>query len=385
MVGRTVLDNEETEEIPFCGWTPYPQPFKFDGRCPADETREIQLIKSTVLRQTMDNIYTINNNTRYVSGKVNLDDMLDNQIAGIVRVDGDVVGNHVMPAPVTPIGNVTMPMIEYFDSAKENRTGFTRYNQGTDSDSLNKTATGVRIISEAGNERIGLISRCFAEQGLKPLMLGIHGLCRRHATRKEQYKLRGEWVEVDPRGWVNRYDMSVSVGLGASDKQLQMQAAQMLIQTQMGLIQVPGLVSPKNLYESGSKLAQALGEKNPDKYFSAPDENPAPPPDPMDSPEAKFKIAELTAKAQELSLKSREVAVKERQADVSEATAAANVTAQQTELALKAEQQGHNMMLQIMESVNALRQQVHDMQMSSAEAQARQQEAFAAEAPDGQA
>ena len=58
--------NEETEEIPFCGWTPYTQPFKFYGRCPADELTEIQLIKSTILRQTMDNIYTVNNNTRTI-------------------------------------------------------------------------------------------------------------------------------------------------------------------------------------------------------------------------------------------------------------------------------------------------------------------------------
>ncbi len=336
LVGREVLANEETEEIPFVGWTPYPQPFRFDGRCPADETIELQLIKSTVLRQTMDNIYTINNNTRYVSGKVNLDDLLDNTIAGIVRVDGDIVGNHVMPAPVTPIGAITMPMIEYFDSAKENRTGFTRYNQGTDSNSLNKTATGVRIIAEAGNERVGLVSRCFAEQGLKPLMLGIHGLCQRHGTKKENVRLRGKWVEVDPRQWKTRYDMSVSVGLGNADKQMQMQGAQMLIETQMRIGETgTGVVSPQNLYEAGTKLAQALGEKNPDKYFTAPDKSPAPPPDPTQDPAYQLQVAELQLKGQaqqsqeqkdvaELTLKARELELKEREAQINAAAKAAD-------------------------------------------------------------
>jgi hypothetical protein len=311
LVGREVLGNEEVEEIPFCGWTPYPQPFRFDGRCPADEAIEIQLIKSTVLRQTMDNLYTINNNTRYVSSKVNLDDLLDNQIAGIVRVDADIVGNHVLPGPITPIGDVTMPMIEYFDSAKENRTGFTRYNQGTDANSLNKTATGVRIIAEAGNERVGLISRCFAEQGLKPLMLGIHGLCRRHGTKQEMIRLRGKWVEIDPRAWRTRYDMSISVGLGSADKQMQMQCAQLLLETQIKLLPT-GVVKPENLYEAGAKLAQALGEKNPDKFFSTPQQQP--PPDPTQHPEFKLKVAELQLKAQELALKEREAQGKQSQA-----------------------------------------------------------------------
>lgn len=329
VVGSTVLSNEETEEINFCGWTPYPQPFKFDGRCPADETTEIQLIKSTVLRQTMDNIYTVNNNTRYVSSKVNLDDLLDNQIAGIVRVDGDIVGNHVMPAPITPIGAITMPMIEYFDSAKENRTGFTRYNQGTDSNSLNKTATGIRIIAEAGNERVSLVSRCFAEQGLKPLMLGIHGLCRRHSTKSETMKLRGKYVTVNPREWRTRYDMSVSVGLGSSDKQIQMQGAQLLLQTQAQLKQMGSpIVTPKNEYEAGSMLAKSLGEKNPDKYFTAPPDEPPAPPDPTQDPQykleaskvaldahkvdedSKFRMADLRLKAHALDLQHKDQRLK---------------------------------------------------------------------------
>lgn len=367
IVGREVLLNEETEEVPFVAWTPYPQPFRFDGRCPADETTEIQLIKSTVLRQTMDNLYTVNNNTRYVSSKVNLDDLLDNQIAGIVRVDSDIVGNHVMPAPVTPIGNITMPMVEYFDTAKENRTGWTRYNQGADADSLNKTATGVRIISEAGNERVGLVSRCFAEQGLKPLMIGIHGLCRRNADKEQMVRLRGKWVTVDPRGWRNRYDMSVSVGLGSSDKQMQMQGAQLLLQTQMNLAG-SGIVEPKNIYEAGAKLAQALGEKNPDKYFTAPPDEKPEPPDPMSDPEYMLKMAELKLRNRELDIRDREVGIKGDAAEASAANDKANT-------ALKAEAQGRDMTVQLMEAFAAMQQQFNEMreQMQQPMQQAPQQ------------
>lgn len=346
-VGKKVLENEETEEIPFCAWTPYQQPFKFYGRCPADETIEIQLIKSTLWRQSMDNIYTINNNRNFVSSKVNLDDLLDNQIAGIVRVDGDVVGNHVMPAPVTPIGGVIQPMIEYLDSAKENRTGFTRYNQGSDSNSLNKTATGVRIIAEAGNQRVDIISRSFAEQGLKNLMLGIHGLVRRHGTKQETMRLRGKWITIDPRNWKTRYDMTVSVGLGTADKQMQLQGAQMLMNEQKQLVQA-GIVRPENLLHGASKLVEAIGYKNPEAWFSEPQQQQAP--DPTQSPD-------FIIKMRELDLREKEVQIKDRDSMV-------NADAKEAEFALKAEAQGHNVELQVMQALADLQRQSHDMNMA---------------------
>ena len=251
----------------------------------------------------MDNIYGINNNRVYIGAGVNVDDLIDNEIGGFIRFDGNV-NEQVREAAITPINEVTMPMVEYFDSAKENRTGFTRYNQGTDSNSLNKTATGIRIIAEAGNERVGLTSRSFAELGLKPLMLGIHGLCRRHSTKSEVVKLRGKWVTVNPRDWKTRYDMTVSVGLGTSDKTMQMQGAQLLLDKQVELKQLGStIVTDKNLYASSAKLAQAVGEKNPDKFFTAPPDEPQPPPDPMDNPEVMFKTKELKQKDEELALK----------------------------------------------------------------------------------
>lgn len=310
LVGKTILANEETEEIPFCAWTPYTQPFKFYGKCPADETTEIQLVKSTLWRQSMNNIYSINNNRTYVSGRVNLDDLIDNQIGGYVRIDSDEgIQNDIKEAGITPIGQVVQPMIEYLDQAKENRTGFTRYNQGSDSSSLNKTATGIRIITENANARVDIIARAFAEQGLAPLMRGIHGLCRRHATKDETVKLRGKWVTIDPRGWKTRQDLTVSVGLGTSDQQMRMAGAQMLLEKQMAFAQLGlPIVTPDNFYESSAELVKVLGYKSPERFFTSPkDAPPTPPPNPMESPEAQFKAKELEQKDREISIKEREV------------------------------------------------------------------------------
>lgn len=307
-VGDVVLMNEETEEIPFVAWTPYPQPFRFWGRCPADETIELQLIKSTLWRQMLDNIYTINNNRVFAGNKVNLSDLVDNQIAGVVRVDSDNIGGQVMPAPITPIGAIVQPMIEYIDSAKENRTGFTRYNQGTDSSSLNKTATGVRLITEAANGRVEIIARAFAEQFLAPLMRGIHGLVRRHATKDETVRLRGKWVNVDPRGWKRRIDLTVSVGLGTADQQMKMQGLQALMMEQKQLMQV-GLAGPKELHAAALKFAEVLGFKNADQFFSQPKEQEGLPPQVQQALQAAQQ--QLQEQAQEIQQLKSGVAAKQ--------------------------------------------------------------------------
>jgi hypothetical protein len=291
-VGKTLLANEETEEIPFASWTPNQQLFQFDGRCPADEAIEFQDVKSTLWRQGLDNIYTLNNNRVFANENVNLDDLLDNQIAGVVRVGGKgSVGDNVHSLPVTPIGEVILPMIEYTDAAKENRTGFTRYNQGSDADSLNKTATGVRLITAAGNQRIRLIQRSFAEQGMKPLMLGIHGLIRRHATKPDTVRLRGKWVTLDPRSWRRREDMTVSVGLGTNDKQLELGSQSEILKMQAGLAPA-GIVTPENQYNAATKYVELTGEKNPDKFFTHPEKMPQKaPPDPMQDPKIMLEVA----------------------------------------------------------------------------------------------
>lgn len=332
-VGREILENEETEEIPFSGWTPYPQPFKFYGRCPADETVPIQTIKSTLWRQSLDNIYTINNNRVYANEGVNLDDLIDNQIAGVVRVKGmGNVSQSVMSAQITPIMGVVQPMIEYLDSAKENRTGFTRYNQGSDSNSLNKTATGVRIITENANLRVEVVSRSFAN-GVADLMRGIHGLCRRHATKEETVRLRGKWVTIDPRGWKKRMDMTVSVGLGTADQQMKLQGLQMLLGEQKELAAI-GLVQPENFLNAASKLAEALGFKNPEMFFSQAQQQQKPPMDPQIQEALQHAHDEITQLTQDNQQLKSGMAVKqmEGQQKLQVAEMDSHVAAQQAQM-----------------------------------------------------
>jgi hypothetical protein len=350
MIGSTLIANDETEEICFAAWTPSQQLWQFDGRCPADEAIEVQDNKTTLLRQNSDNIFTINNNRVFAGPKVNLDDLLDNQIAGIVRTTGDTpMRDQVMSLPVQPLGAIIAPFIEYWDQIKENRTGFTRYNQGSsDSMGKDKTLGEVQIVAGAGSKRTGLTIRSLAEQGMKPLMLGIHRLCRRHATKADTIRLRGKWVTIDPRTWRLREDMTVSVGTGTMDKQQELTTQQEILKMQAGLAP-SGIVTPENQYNAAAKFVELAGEKDTDKYFTHPDKMPAKtPPDPMQDPKVMIEVskqqlerdkfqAETRQKDRELDQVDRELDQVDQKQGIESANAQLDALARQHELQLRTE------------------------------------------------
>ena len=159
--GAKILDNEEIDSLPFCYWTPLPQPHKFFGLSIADLTMDLQLTQSTVLRQVLDNMYRANNGRFAVSGRVNLEDMLTPRPGGLVRMTDaqSLPQGHIMPLETPSIAPLAMPLLQLLDSKQETRTGVTRYNQGLDADTLNKTASGIHLITGFAQMRQELIAR----------------------------------------------------------------------------------------------------------------------------------------------------------------------------------------------------------------------------------
>jgi hypothetical protein len=247
-------------------------PHRHIGRSYADLTMDIQLIKSTLIRGQLDNMYLANNGRYAISDRVNLDDMLTSRPGGIVRVDGDP-GTGIMPLSHPPLPASSFGMVEYMDSMKEKRTGITAYNQGLDANSLNKTATGVAQIMNASQQRIELVARTFAETGVKELFKLVHYLVRTTLTKPDIIRLRNKWVEVDPREWKARKDLSISVGLGAGNKDQQLVHLTSILNMQKEAIQV-GLTSPEKIYNALAKLTQNAGFKNPEEFWVNPANTP---------------------------------------------------------------------------------------------------------------
>jgi hypothetical protein len=111
ILGNTILYKEKTEYVPFACITPMIMPHRHIGRSYADLTMDIQLIKSTLIRGQLENIYLANNGRYAISDRVNLDDMLTSRPGGIVRVEGDP-GSGIMPLSHPPLPASSFGMVE---------------------------------------------------------------------------------------------------------------------------------------------------------------------------------------------------------------------------------------------------------------------------------
>jgi hypothetical protein len=241
--GSEILSNEETDYVPFHSICPIPIPHKFFGESMADRTMDIQLIKSTVVRQMLDNLY-LSNNARVgaVEGQVNLDDLLSVTPGGVVRMKN---ANAVVPMAVPQVLNQAFPMLEYLDNQQSKRTGVSDMQQGLDPNILqNVTAAAIAASTQASSGKLELIARIFAESGVQSLFMGILQLVCKYQDKPSIIRLRGKYVEIDPRAWSNQYDMSINVGLGTGNKQEQMAMLQMVLSKQETILQQYGPGNP---------------------------------------------------------------------------------------------------------------------------------------------
>ena len=285
--GNKTLTNEESDGPDYCVLTPIPIPHAIFGLSLADTVAPIQEANTALTRQYLDSLYLANNPRSYaVDGQVNLDDLLDNRIGGVVRMKQVGMAG---PLETSNVAGEALQGIEFMDSRRENRTGVTRYNQGLDADSLNKTATGVSKIMGAGDRRMRMIARIFAETGVKDLFKLVLKLVCQHQDHEAVVKLRGEWVSFNPREWSDQMEATIEVG---TDDHVEMAAMwQQIIGMQAQAVQAgSSLANEKNIFNSTMQLMKAMRVKGAERFWTDPDTVEKQPPTP--SPE------EILAKAQ---------------------------------------------------------------------------------------
>ena len=322
---NTILENMPCDFIPFCSLTPVPMPHRFYGRSVSELVEDVQLVKSTVMRQLLDNMYLTNNNrVAIMDGMVNLDDLLTSRPGGVVRTK-QPPSQVMLPMQNQTISQQAFPLLEYLDTVRETRTGVTRYSQGLDADSLNKTATGVNTLMSQSQMRMELIARVFAETGIKDLFRRIFELTVKYQNKERIVELNNKFVPVSPTEWKNRYNISINVGLGAGSKDQQIVMLNNILQKQLQAFQLQGnkeypMVTLKNIYNSLAKIIEEAGLKNVENYFVNPDEgkqliqpSPPPPPTPIEkieftriASEEKRKVAELELEARKLKAETAE-------------------------------------------------------------------------------
>src|SRR5260221_151275 len=261
------------DAIPFATTTPVPITHRFFGRSIADLVMPLQREKTALKRGALDNLYLHNNPRVEVAesnaGPNTLDDLLVSRPGGVVRTKtAGGLNWQVVPDITTSI----YPMMQYVDAELETRTGLAKQSQGIDANALqNQSATAVAQVFSASQMRIKLIVRIMAE-GVRDVFALLHGTIRKHGQQQQTVRLRSAWINIDPRAWKTRDDMTINVGLGSGGKAQQFAQTMAIANVQKQLIAGGkiNLVGDQQLYNTAAELTRIMGHKNPDKSFHDP-------------------------------------------------------------------------------------------------------------------
>lgn len=315
-----VLHNERCDLIPFVSFCPDPEPHTFFGLSIADVVMDIQLIKSNILRNMLDSLaQSIHPRTAVVEGQVNLEDVMNTEVGGIIRMRAPGM---VQPFNQPFVGQAAFPMLAYMDELRENRTGISKAAAGLDANALqSSTRAAVAATITAAQQHIELICRIFAETGMKVLFEKALKLITMNQDAPRMVRLRDKFVPIDPRVWNANMDVIVNVALGSGTTEEKMNFLGQIAAKQEMLIQQGGVQDNPlvDLSQYRNTLAQMLamaGFKDAGQFFKDPANQPPPPPPapPPPSPEqilAQVQVqaiqADIQKKAAELELQREEM------------------------------------------------------------------------------
>lgn len=268
-----ILHDEVTDDVPMAIWSPDPEPHMVVGGSMAEQVQDLQDIKSNVSRGMLDSLaMSIFPRTAVVEGQVNLDDVMNNSIGAIIRQR--VVGA-VQPLTTPFIGQQAMPIINWLDGVRAQRTGMSPASQGLDPEVLQSTTKAAVTATVTGAQaRTELVARIFAETGLKSLFRGLLKLIVRHQDKPRTIRLRDQWVTVDPRYWDADLDVKSNVALGRGTDQDRMMFLMQVLQKQELIIAQMGMMNPvcgvPEYWNTLDQLCSLAGFKDTTRYFKQP-------------------------------------------------------------------------------------------------------------------
>ena len=310
--------NEPCSHSPFAIFCPDPEPHALIGLSIFDMTADLQKIKSSIMRNMLDSLsLAIHPRVGVVEGQVNMDDVLNTEVGGVIRMRQ---AGAVQPFSIPFVGQAAFPMLGYLDEVRETRTGMSKASMGLDADALQSTTrAAVAATVSAAQQHLELIARIFSETGMRALFKGILKLVVENQDRARVVRLRNQWVPIDPRSWDANMDVEIDVALGGGTEEQKVAVLSSIAQKQEQILQTMGpqnqLVTPSQYRNTLVRIVQASGYKNADEFFSNPAMMPPPPQPPPPPPDPAMILAEVERQKimADIQIKQAELELKRQQ------------------------------------------------------------------------
>lgn len=294
---------EETPERPFAFWTPDPEAHELIGPGYVDLLEDLQRVNTVITRSSLDSLMqSITPRMGVVENSVNMLDVLNNEVSGVIRMKSP---DAVVPITTPFVGAAGIQMLQFFQGKTEERSGMPRTAQGLDADLLQSTTkSAVAAQMSAGQARLELLARVFAETGFKDLFLGLQRLIMRHQDSARTVRFRGRWITADPATWNAELDVRVNVGLGVAPPEDRILRLAAVAQKQETILRELGPSNPLVTFDryrnTLARMAEDGLDEAPEVFFGDIPAGWQPPqPEPKPTPE------EVLAQAQAQEIQAR--------------------------------------------------------------------------------
>ena len=271
-VGDTPLKIQDNvfEMPPFFIFSPEHDCYAIFGEDSITDTLEqLQDLKTALIRQMIIAVAKNNVPQKFVDERsVDMDALLEG--AEIVPVKNSPASQAIFQPPPIQIDGSAMTLVQYAQNEIESQSGSTRYNQGLDSSSLNRTATGISAIMGASDKKIKLIARLAGETAWIPIVKFLILLCQKFVDDGQMVRLADENIAIRREEISIDYDLIVNVGRGASSKEMQMQYLMVLINQLYPKLEMVGIVNPESWYNVTKELLEVMGIRSTEKYLLDP-------------------------------------------------------------------------------------------------------------------
>ena len=236
----------------------------------ADIEGELQALRIAFVRQILLNI-SVNNTPRYFVdvNQVDVEDLTKDKM--MVRCKGNP-RDVVTAFPSAPLAPWTMQFIEYFRGIEEEWTGRTRYNQGTDANTLNKTATGISLIMKSSAQRINHIVKIFAETGVSELNRFLIRLNQTYIDQAQVVRLLDKTLAIQPDDLDGNFDIVVNSDVGLGEKEQKVNTLTSYLKEMFPFAMQLGIAGPADFSRAAIRLLELLGWKDARTFLRTPEE-----------------------------------------------------------------------------------------------------------------
>ena len=269
---RQIVRDEEANRVKVALFSCDPVGHTIVGESLTDYTKDLQRIKTAVMRAILDSAAeSINPKTVINELLVNPDDAMNDDLGAVIRTRGDPSAT-VMPFNHPFLGQAITPVIEMLNDVLARRTGLTDAAKGLDPKALqSSTMIGVEAVINGAQERVELVARVLCETGFKDLFSGLFNEVCENQNQRRTLKVNGKFVPYDTGTFDASMGVEVNPNLGKGSDMVRMLALQQIDAKQQIVVQTYGLNNPvcgiPEMLNTVTDMLALANVKNVGRYF----------------------------------------------------------------------------------------------------------------------